>query len=356
MSAAPPKTAQPNGGVYTFGELVSANLQPPVCVVEGLLYECRDGLLAGRFSIGKTFLGLQLAICLALGRDFLGRKVTRPYKVAFIDTENGAAEIRHRLVTQTNALGLSPDERQLLDQNFVYIDCDMPGELQHVRLNGAGYASLETFVKRLAVEILIFDNFGKVFPGDEKDEERIKAVLANLGILRLKCPSLQRGLMLFLHHLTKPFGESCSLLTNPYEFLSKMRGSGRLLDFFPTRLALADEIDSKGEAYFILNGFIRSGVVSPLLLQRNDDSMLFTLHDDKGLVLDKVFGGADRKKEIFRLIQSQLPPTFTFQEAAALKDSVGNGFSRPTVSDTLRIAVTNGLLGKAPSGAYTKIP
>jgi archaellum biogenesis ATPase FlaH len=339
-------------GVYRYDALINSDIEPPKTAVEGLLVEGQMGFLVGRFSIGKTLLALQLSVALATGRDFLGRRVTRPYKVAFIDTENGRGEIKKRVLKQAADHNLSGAERQLLDENWLYVDCHEDSELQHLRLDKEGFSKLDSFIKRHQIEILIVDNFGQVFPWDEKEEERIKGLYSRLRELCANTACLSRGVILFLHHPTKPPSDSqgVSLLTDPYQYLSRARGSGRLLDLFPIRLALAEENIGE-EAVYVLNGFIRSGAVSPLLLQRDDDTLCFELHGDKDLVSSRVFGNAPRRLELFMM----LPQGFTFQDAADLKNLQGRSFSRRTVSDTLRVACANGLLQKNSDGSYSRL-
>ena len=82
------------------------------------------------------------------------------------------------------------------------------------------------------VEVLVIDNFGRAFPGKESEEKKMKDFFDGIDSLGTKCPSLQRGMIFFLHHVTKPSreGPAPDLLTDPYGYLGRVRGSGRLHD------------------------------------------------------------------------------------------------------------------------------
>ncbi len=163
-----------------------------------------------------------------------------------------------------------------------------------------------------------------------------------------------KGLILFLHHVTKFSADRAeyNLLNHPYEFLSRVRGSGRLLDLMQERLAL-EQVNDGGEPYYVINGVIRSATVSPMILQR-DESGFFLLHEDKNLVLRTAFAGSQRRKELFERVEANLSDRFRFTDVLQLKDSSGKSFNRQTVTDTLKVACANGLLEHQAAKTYRK--
>ena len=110
----------------------------------------------------------------------------------------------------------------------------------------------------------MLDNFGRVFVGKETDEQAVKWFFSCLRKITSKCHSLQRGLILLPHHVTKPSLDANkikpSLQRDPYEWLSRVRGSGRILDFSQVRLGL-DVEDFAGEQFYVLNGIAKSMAV-----------------------------------------------------------------------------------------------
>lgn len=68
---------------------------PPKWLVKNLLPESGVALLAGQYAAGKTFIAIDLGLCVSLSREFLGRR-TRPGGVLWIAAE-GAGEIDLRI-------------------------------------------------------------------------------------------------------------------------------------------------------------------------------------------------------------------------------------------------------------------
>ena len=97
-------------GVFNFTELMALNIERPGEIIEGLICERQNALLMGRFGVGKTMFGTQMTLHLATGRDFLGRKITRPLKTMYVDFENDLGDIKDRLAKQSSALGLTAQE------------------------------------------------------------------------------------------------------------------------------------------------------------------------------------------------------------------------------------------------------
>lgn len=256
MSAAPADVVRE---FYSFDELIESEHLEPEYAVEDLLIEGHHGILAGPYAVGKTYLGLQLSACLAIGREFVGRKVRRPYRVAFIDLENGAAEVKSRSARLLNRLALSPSERELLNQNWHYNDATEPEDsLYALNLEGKGFKRLEEYIGKNGPEVLIVDCYGKAVTWEERNEERTKDLLTRIAQLQ-KTTTLRNGVLLQFHHPTKPSADAVwpSLLDNPREWLGRVRGTGRLLDFSPIRLGFDTVSVANRDSAYVVNGFLR---------------------------------------------------------------------------------------------------
>jgi AAA domain len=266
MSTPAPATAVRD--FYSFDDLIASEHRPPHYAVEDLLIEGQHGILAGPYAIGKTYLGLQLSVSLATGRDFMGRGVTKPYRVLFVDLENGAAEFKSRSARLVERL--EGEDRCLLAKNWRYSDGTDPEDpLYGLSLDTSGFERLEKYVAYHGPEVIILDCYGKAVRWEESNEEATKGLLERIAQFQRRT-SLSHGLFLQFHHPTKHSGDSSwpNLLENPREWLGKVRGTGRLLDFSPIRLGF-DRIDAKdGESIYVLNGFTR-GQLSPLVLERD---------------------------------------------------------------------------------------
>jgi hypothetical protein len=335
---------------------MKSNFERPAPIVEGLVHEGHSAIFAGAFGEGKTFFALQLSVCLAAGRDFLGRKVSRPYRTVFLDAENGKGEIKDRVAQLIAQLQLSRQELDNLRENWRLEDFEDDGPLHWLNLaQPTGFSRLANYIAKNGTEVMFFDCLGKVFPKNERDEEPIKALCDGLGKLIRGQESLRRGFLKFLHHVTKFNAEAASynLLDHPREFLGKVRGSGRLLDLVQDRLAMEQLRTPGGEPYYVVNGILRSGTIAPLILSRNETGF-FELHDDKALVEEKAFGSAPRQRDLYQLVKERFAsqPQFTYTQVSALRDASGKKFYDKTITDALKAACANRLLLSLREGGY----
>jgi hypothetical protein len=340
---------------YSFDALIESDHQEPQYAIEDLLIEGHHGILAGPYAIGKTYLGLQLSVSLATGQDFIGRRVRRPYRVAFIDLENGAAEFKSRSARLVERLGMSQEVRAVLSENWLYNDATEPEDsLYGLTLEPSGFERLERYLGKYGPEVVIIDCYGKAVPWEEKNEERTKDLLVRISRLQ-KSTSLKDGLFLQFHHPTKPAADSQwpSLLESPREWLGRVRGTGRLLDFSPIRLGFDTVNATNSESAHVVNGFTR-GQLSPLILERNETGF-FDLHGDKDFLVKSLFGRATKQYELFEAIRARLgnQRSITWTDIAKIPPSSGTKFHAKTISDTLRTACANKLLRSNEDHSYS---
>jgi AAA domain len=340
-------------GIYSLGSLLSLDVEAPHYAVEGLINEGQTAVFAGYFGVGKTMFAGQLSIATSTGRDFLGRQIHRPRKTVFIDFETGAGAIKERMERQVEAAQLTDEQRQLLGQNWTYVnaldeDCPLFG----FRLDDKNIDQIATFLRAYETEVLIIDNLGWFAHCELQDPEQVMKFYRNLRQLKTVCPSLKKGAILLLHHLVKPSSDRanrCNLLTAPREYLSQSRGSQRLLDFAECRLALAEEI-VEGQVLHIVNGVNRTGAVDALIMQLGTDTLSFDLHEDTRLRYTQAFEGKARQRAVYEA----LPEEFSWTEALSLLIS-GKRITKDTLSNTLRTAQANKFMVRDENGRYRKL-
>lgn len=88
-------------------------LEPPPLapeLIEGLLRQGHKLLLSGASKAGKSFMLMELGICLSEGRPWLGMK-TMKSKVLYINMEIDGASCINRLTKIYDAYGIKPEER-----------------------------------------------------------------------------------------------------------------------------------------------------------------------------------------------------------------------------------------------------
>jgi hypothetical protein len=272
-------------------------------------------------------------------------------RVAFIDDENDTGDIRNRVERQLEALNIG----KIPDNNWTYVTTKEIGtEFCGLGLTGrhddpgSPIHKLDKFADECKPEFIFLDNLGWFLSGDLEDAENVQNHYQRLREFRGRHESLKDGVILALHHLTKP-GErvsqgSLSLLDSPREYLYRSRGSGRLLDLAEARLGLAIEATAD-EQFVVVNGVNRSAApIVPVIMQLNNDTLCFEPHEDKRLVQDRVFQGHAKKLEVF----NRLPDSFSFSEALQLAKN------KQTLTDLLRIGVSAGLLCKQDK-LYSKV-
>jgi hypothetical protein len=106
----------------TFKDAWHAAFQPrPMreCIIEGMLRRAEVGNFIASTKTGKSWFALMLLICIATGRDWLGRRVARG-SVLLIDNELHDETIENRIATVRHAMNIEPDTHR---ERFEYVSC-----------------------------------------------------------------------------------------------------------------------------------------------------------------------------------------------------------------------------------------
>jgi hypothetical protein len=129
--------------------------------VAGKMPKGAPGLMAGHGGAGKTQTALHLAICVALERPFFGEDVAGA-RVAYVSTEDDAADLHYRIAHQVSVLGATLDE---LDGLLFLYDYTAIDPVLMIGTQGGGvevtprYTALRTDLRRRGVGLVILDNF-----------------------------------------------------------------------------------------------------------------------------------------------------------------------------------------------------
>ena len=89
-------------GFYSVPDLTEEEKRPPEFIIEGLL-PCGMTFLSGAPKIRKSFFALQLAIAVATGQDFFGKK-TKQCDVVYLDLEGSKSRISTRSAQMTTPI------------------------------------------------------------------------------------------------------------------------------------------------------------------------------------------------------------------------------------------------------------
>lgn len=147
----------------------------PEWLIPGFLPKEYAVALVGAPGSGKSFLSINLAICLASGTPFLGRK-TESCRVIYVNQENSLVDMKSYL--RQNWIGLGRPSIDLLKANLF---------VSHFNLMGGNKPRFET-VQRMALDlkpaIIMVDTLVSAFPPEsingENDNAEAARQLVNL--------------------------------------------------------------------------------------------------------------------------------------------------------------------------------
>jgi archaellum biogenesis ATPase FlaH len=158
--------------------------ETPEALVEGLIYRKSLIQVPGGTKMGKTFLALQLTICLLLGIKFLG-KITKRSRVLYLSLEMPTGEMRKRVhLICRDALGGVDEPVPGETPGFFFV-----GNEWEIDLDGDdGWEILKALISHTEAEVVIIDSLHKVLVSE--DREQLKAVYNQLVRLAQKGPAI----------------------------------------------------------------------------------------------------------------------------------------------------------------------
>lgn len=95
--------------IENAADFIKREIQPPRWIVPDFIAQRMKGDLCGGAKSMKTFLGLQMAVCIAAGRDFLNLHVEAPHTVAYLNLELFDWNAQERVVAICDALEIDPE-------------------------------------------------------------------------------------------------------------------------------------------------------------------------------------------------------------------------------------------------------
>ena len=226
-------------------------------IVDQVIAENSLNLMYAFRGLGKTWVGLYMAMCVALGIKFLSYRVPKPHNVLFIDGEMPLADLQARI----KAIGAGEID------NFEVLS----SELMHKNLHALNIANAEdrqvisSTLEQLSEQdrkpdFIIMDNLSSLRSGaDENDNSDLDDILSWLISLRH-----QGYAVLLVHHAGK---------------MGDQRGASRLEDPLDTTIKLT-EAEPKGDGAAFKMEFTKTRGMKP----RPDSLKLELVEDDGGLL------------------------------------------------------------------------
>jgi AAA domain-containing protein len=180
-----------------LADILDRPAPPTPWAAHGLIARGDIGLVSGAGGIGKTWIGLDLCLELAVGRSLFGRfDVAQPFRIAILDLESRPWEADQRLHRIAAGSGLKAD--------------DLRGKVQVIRqrLRLDDRSSVRRLIASLrawGTDFLLIDSFRRCHAGDDNKSEVVSALFLDaLDAIRTE---LDCGCVL-TDHTRKPTGES----------------------------------------------------------------------------------------------------------------------------------------------------
>ena len=162
--------------------------------LEGFLEKGGIGMVAASPGIGKTQIGLQLAICCSLEKPFLKWTPARKMKILVLSLEMSPMALKQFVLTI--APEYTSSEHQQLNRNLQLVALGETLPLDHPD----GRKFLEALLDEHKPDGIIIDSLGKLTYKSMNDEEKVKEINDYLVKVRKKY-----GCFLFIiHHNRKP--------------------------------------------------------------------------------------------------------------------------------------------------------
>jgi DNA-binding transcriptional ArsR family regulator len=211
---------QDDGFQSSFTPMLMSNLlgkqfKPQEFLIEGLLAKGNLAILGGRPKSGKSFLGLQAAMCIDTGAAFLGRETLKS-KVLYYALEDG----QRRVQSRARLINWQPNQAAVLFK-IANLDDGAGGP-------GPGINEIwEHFIKE-GFDLVIIDTLIAAMSGrtDERDNSSMGAIINALAGVAHSADKA----ILILHHTGKSI--------NPDDIFSTLRGASAIRGGYDVGLIL----------------------------------------------------------------------------------------------------------------------
>lgn len=326
---------------YKFVDFISAEFPPLDWVIHGL-NNGEIGMINAIPNAGKTTMMLNLAMCLAVGREFYplypGGKARR---VMYMDFENRKGFLQRDLVQM--ASNFTPEEQETIGENlFIAVDQEIYG----AEMNLSNQEHLDLIMAEAEnhkADLIIIDTMAAAFTfANENDNSEAEKVV----IKPLKALARQTGAaILLVHHIGKS-GE-----TGDRSKLYAGRGASAFAA--AARLVMNMEALKDGNGRVVKDHVV---LTCPKVKGKPFDDTVFELNFPR-----RWFDAADivlpdetsRQEIIWGVIDRPMKRSEIIEALAVM----GYEVSESTVSRALRLGISTGKIKAGPvKGTYIPVP
>lgn len=233
----------PSSAPRPMRDLLAHQFKPQEYLVDGLIAKGHLGILGGRPKSGKSWLGLQLAMCIDTGADFLGRETTKA-KVLYYALEDGARRVQAR----AKLIDWQPERAAVLF-TIPYLDDGQGG-------HGPGAVEVDTYANDY--DLIIIDTLIASMSG--RTDERDNSAMGNLVNTLAYIAHEKDVAIVIVHHTGKA--------ANPDDIFSTIRGASAIRGAYDMGLILERK---PGEREAILHAESRDLDIRNMTLRQADE-------------------------------------------------------------------------------------
>lgn len=279
--------------------------------------------LTGKGKIGKTTLLFNILYGVALGRDVLGFKISKPSKILYINGENSPGTIQKLFKSFREYFCIDEEEENKIRENFLFHSAGL--RLQKAKV----FEEIRGNLGEIRPEILILDPLKNFFSGEENSSDSMRDFMEAVRKLMQEFNLT----VIIIHHTGKTQNE---------DGLYSGRGSSLLADDAETTASFQKDASDKGSFNLSVTG--RNCEEFTLhLIRQPERYFLFSLADKPEATPDHVL------IEILDSLPSQFK-TGAFEEAAGKR-----GIKRSTCFDRIKILENMKIIKRVSRGLYEKV-
>lgn len=310
----------------TCEELMSRRFPEDAWLVKNLIPQGCITVMAGYPGSFKTFLLMDLAICLATGNKFLGEFEVSKTKVLFIDEENGEKILQRRIKKLT--------KEQNLDFEII--------SLSGFKLKDSD--NIISYCIKNKIEVIVMDSLIRIHSGDENSSSDMAKLFDEFKKFKVNNLSV-----IFAHHNRKT-GQNRA---NPTE---DMRGSSEIFAFVDAGLSVKKENNGKEIK------------ITPIKLRIDEEAKPFivTVTDEENCVSFNYNGVTEEKNKLSKPEQAKELITSLLNEennnelyqkeiVDLLKNKVGESAIKIAIKDMLANSLIKSRRGEGNAQYYSLI-
>lgn len=232
---------------------------PHPFVVEDLIFKNTVNISVGDSTIGKTPLLMSMAIAVASGKPWMGRR-TNQGNVLFIDGESTLDSTNRMVTTLSTFAGLSepPHNLVIFGWNFDYRD--EPGDIFH---------TMQQLVRETQPTLVVVDPLRVFWPKAELESQEAMAMLR----WQQKVGRDFQTAWITQHHRRKPDTKvPLNLIEEPRAWLLEASGTKALINQTHTRLGI--DYEPTNQDQLIIGGLVRDlgPMKAPMRIERVYDA------------------------------------------------------------------------------------